>query len=201
MFKKKKVSGTEDNNKMTDHTKEQDETSDEIAQVNEATVNTKDGEIDSSENELSEVDKLKAEVALLNDKYVRLYAEFDNYKRRTTKERIELLQTAGKDVIVSMLTVVDDFERAEKAMQTATEVAPVKEGIELVHHKFKSLLNHKGLKEMETKGKVFDPELHEAITNIPAPTADLKGKVVDEVEKGYYLNDKVIRFAKVVVGA
>ncbi|TKB97001.1 nucleotide exchange factor GrpE [Pedobacter cryophilus] len=201
MFKKKKVSGTEDNNKMTDHTKEQDEIRDEIAQVNESTVNTKDGEVDSSENELSEVDKLKAEVALLNDKYVRLYAEFDNYKRRTTKERIELLQTAGKDVIVSMLTVLDDFERAAKAMETATEVAPVKEGIELVHHKLKSLLNHKGLKEMESKGKVFDVELHEAITNIPAPKADLKGKVVDEVEKGYYLNDKVIRFAKVVVGA
>ena len=201
MFKKKKVSGTEDNNKMTDHTKEQDEIRDEIAQVNESTVNTKDGEVDSSENELSEVDKLKAEVALLNDKYVRLYAEFDNYKRRTTKERIDLLQTAGKDVIVSMLTVLDDFERAAKAMETATEVAPVKEGIELVHHKLKSLLNHKGLKEMESKGKVFDVELHEAITNIPAPTADLKGKVVDEVEKGYYLNDKVIRFAKVVVGA
>ena len=201
MFKKKKVSGTEDKNKMTDHTKEQDEIRDEIAQVNESTVNQKDGEVDSSENELSEVDKLKAEVALLNDKYVRLYAEFDNYKRRTTKERIDLLQTAGKDVIVSMLTVLDDFERAAKAMETATEVAPVKEGIELVHHKLKSLLNHKGLKEMESKGKVFDVELHEAITNIPAPKADLKGKVVDEVEKGYYLNDKVIRFAKVVVGA
>ena len=121
--------------------------------------------------------------------------------KTATKERIDLLQTAGKDVIVSMLGVLDDFERAAKAMETATEVAPVKEGIELVHHKLKSLLNNKGLKEMEAKGKVFDVELHEAITNIPAPTDDLKGKVVDEVEKGYFLNDKVIRFAKVVVGA
>lgn len=198
MFKKKKVSGTEDNNKMTDHTKEQEEIRDEATATDESFDSQENASI---ETELSEVDKLKAEVALLNDKYVRLYAEFDNYKRRTTKERIDLLQTAGKDVIVSMLTVLDDFERAAKAMETATEVAPVKEGIELVHHKLKSLLNHKGLKEMESKGKVFDVELHEAITNIPAPTADLKGKVVDEVEKGYYLNDKVIRFAKVIVGA
>ena len=204
MFKKKKVSATEDQNKMTDHTKEQqeqEEIQEEIAQVNESSVNQKSGEASSSENEESEVDKLKAEVALLNDKYVRLYAEFDNYKRRTTKERIDLLQTAGKDVIVSMLTVLDDFERAAKAMETASEVAPVKEGVELVHHKLKSILSQKGLKEMESKGKDFDPEIHEAITNIPAPSDDLKGKVVDEVEKGYYLNDKVIRFAKVVVGA
>ena len=199
MFKKKKVSETEDQNKMTDQKHSQEEEiKDEIEQVNESTFNGVD---DLPENEVNEVDKLKDEVAMLNDKYVRMYAEFDNYKRRTTKERIDLLQTAGKDVIVSMLTVLDDFERAAKAMETATDVAPVKEGIELVHHKLKSLLNNKGLKEMESKGQVFDVELHEAITNIPAPTEDLKGKVVDEVEKGYYLNDKLIRFAKVVVGA
>lgn len=199
MFKKKKVSETEDLNKMTDQKHSQEEEiKDEIEQVNESTFNGVD---DLPENEVNEVDKLKDEVAMLNDKYIRMYAEFDNYKRRTTKERIDLLQTAGKDVIVSMLTVLDDFERAAKAMETATDVAPVKEGIELVHHKLKSLLNNKGLKEMESKGQVFDVELHEAITNIPAPTEDLKGKVVDEVEKGYYLNDKLIRFAKVVVGA
>lgn len=204
MFKRKKVSETDHTHKMTDHTKEQQEQEEirvDIENGNEASTNQQEAETKSSEPELSEVDKLKAEVALLNDKYVRLYAEFDNYKRRTTKERIELLQTAGKDVIVSMLSVLDDFERAAKAMETATEVAPVKEGIELVHHKLKSLLNQKGLKEMESKGKVFDPELHEAITNIPAPSNNLKGKVIDEVEKGYSLNDKVIRFAKVVVGA
>ena len=199
MFKKKKVSETEDQNKMTDQKHSQEEEiKDEIEQVNESTLNVVD---DLPENEVNEVDKLKDEVAMLNDKYIRMYAEFDNYKRRTTKERIDLLQTAGKDVIVSMLTILDDFERAAKAMETATDVAPVKEGIELVHHKLKSLLNNKGLKEMESKGQVFDVELHEAITNIPAPTEDLKGKVVDEVEKGYYLNDKLIRFAKVVVGA
>ena len=199
MFKKKKVSETEDQNKMTDQKHSQEEEiKDEIEQVNESNLNQVDN---LPENEVNEVDKLKDEVAMLNDKYIRMYAEFDNYKRRTTKERIDLLQTAGKDVIVSMLTVLDDFERAAKAMETATDVAPVKEGIELVHHKLKSLLNNKGLKEMESKGQVFDVELHEAITNIPAPTEELRGKVVDEVEKGYYLNDKLIRFAKVVVGA
>lgn len=204
MFKKKKAVESQETNKMTDNTQENQQEQDiqeEIEQVNDARQNdVKETKI-LAEEEISEVDKLKQEVATLNDKYVRLYAEFDNYKRRTTKERIDLLQTAGKDVIVSLLTVLDDFERASKAMENAQEVAPVKEGINLVHHKLKSLLVQKGLKEMDAKGVTFDAEIHEAITNIPAPTEDLKGKVVDEVEKGYYLNDKVIRFAKVVVGA
>ncbi|WP_240534850.1 nucleotide exchange factor GrpE [Pedobacter aquae] len=187
---------------MTDNTQEsqaEKEVREEIEQVNEARQNQVEENIESEE--ISEVDKLKDEVASLNDKYIRLYAEFDNYKRRTTKERIDLLQTAGKDVIVSLLSVLDDFERAAKAMETAQEIEPVKEGVNLVHHKLKSLLVQKGLKEMEAKGQPFDAEIHEAITNIPAPSDDLKGKVIDEVEKGYYLNDKVIRFAKVVVGA
>lgn len=144
--------------------------------------------------------KLQAELAEANDKYLRLYAEFDNFKRRTSKERMELLQTAGKEVIVSLLPVLDDFERAQKAMENATEVSAVKEGVALVHHKIKNILAQQGLKEMEAKGLAFDADLHEAITNIPAPTEDLKGKNIDELEKGYYLNDKVIRFAKVVVG-
>lgn len=203
MFKKKKAVESQETNKMTDNTQENQQEQDiqeEIEQVNEARQNDVK-ETKSDEEEVSEVNKLKQEVATLNDKYVRLYAEFDNYKRRTTKERIDLLQTAGKDVIVSLLTVLDDFERASKAMENAQEVAPVKEGINLVHHKLKSLLVQKGLKEMDAKGTAFDAEVHEAITNIPAPSEDLKGKVIDEVEKGYYLNDKVIRFAKVVVGA
>ncbi|MBE9666046.1 nucleotide exchange factor GrpE [Mucilaginibacter boryungensis] len=146
-------------------------------------------------------DKLKEEIAQANDKYLRLYAEFDNFRRRTQKERTELLQTAGKEVIVAMLPVLDDFERAIKAMENSTDVNAVKEGVALVQHKFKSILAQKGLKEMESKGAAFDADIHEAITNIPAPSDDLKGKVVDELEKGYYLNDKVVRFAKVVVGA
>ncbi|WP_017258351.1 nucleotide exchange factor GrpE [Pedobacter arcticus] len=198
MFNRKKVSETEESTKMTDHneeTREQEDVQEEIEQVNEARVNQPE------EAELSETDKLKSEVSMLNDKYVRLYAEFDNYKRRTTKERIELLQTAGKDVIVSLLGILDDFERANKAMETASDVKPVKEGVELIQNKLTSLLAQKGLKAMESIGQPFDADIHEAITNAPAPTPDLKGKVIDEAEKGYMLNDKVIRYAKVIVGA
>lgn len=151
--------------------------------------------------ELSAEEKLQQENSVLNDKYLRLFAEFDNYKRRTQKERIELLQTAGKDVVVSMLPVLDDFDRALKATENATEVNAIREGIMLVQTKLKSILTQKGLKEMESLHTIFDTDIHEAITKIPAPTDDLKGKVVDELEKGYTLNDKVIRFAKVVVGA
>lgn len=151
--------------------------------------------------ELSIEEKLQQENSVLNDKYLRLFAEFDNYKRRTLKERSELLQTAGKDVVVSLLPVLDDFDRALKATETATEVTAIREGIMLVQTKLKSILTQKGLKEMESLHTTFDTDIHEAITKIPAPTDDLKGKVVDELEKGYTLNDKVIRFAKVVVGA
>ncbi len=151
--------------------------------------------IPSSTDVKEEVDAL----AEANDKYIRLYAEFDNFKRRTTKERIELLQTASKDVIVSLLTVLDDFERSLKYLETATDIGAIKEGILLVQHKLKNILTQKGLKEMESLGQVFDADLHEAITNVPAPTEDMKGKIIDEVEKGYYLNEKVIRYAKVVV--
>ena len=146
-------------------------------------------------------EKLKAEVAEWQNKHLRLYAEFDNFKRRTSKERLELLQIAGKDVIVDLLPVLDDFERAQKSMETATDIEAVKEGVKLVHHKLKNTLAGKGLKEMDSKGKEFDAEVHEGITNIPAPSNDLKGKVIDELEKGYYLNDKVIRFAKVIIGS
>jgi len=110
------------------------------------------------------------------------------------------LQTAGKEVIISLLPVLDDFERGLKSMEQATEVTPIKEGVALVQHKFKNTLSQLGLKEMNTQGQVFDADIHEAITNIPAPSDELKGKIVDQLEKGYYLNDKVIRFAKVVVG-
>lgn len=150
--------------------------------------------------EESEMEKLKAELAEQKDKYIRLFAEFDNFKRRTAKERIDLMQTAGKDVIVSLLDVLDDCDRAEKQMQQTEEVTLVKEGIALVFHKLRTNLQSKGLKVMESVAAEFDADKHEAITEIPAPTPDLQGKVVDEVQKGYYLNDKIIRFAKVVVG-
>lgn len=144
---------------------------------------------------------LAAELAVANDKYVRLYAEFENYKRRISKERLELMQTAGKEIIASLLPVIDDFERALKAFETAKELGPLKEGVSLIGHKLKSILANQGLKEMESIGKPFDAELQEAITNIPAPNDELKGKVIDEVEKGYFLHGKVLRHAKVVVGS
>lgn len=159
-----------------------------------------EGEVKEVE-EISPEEKLRAELKEANDKYLRLYAEFDNYKRRTTKERIELLQSAGKDVLLSLLPIADDFDRAIKYMNSSSDIEAVKEGIVLVSSKFKSTLTQKGVKEMESIGTAFDADLHEAITNIPAPSEDMKGKVVDEVEKGYFLNDKVIRFAKVVVGS
>jgi len=146
-------------------------------------------------------DKLKEELSQANDKYLRLYAEFDNFRRRTQKERAEARETEGKELLVALLPVLDDFERAQRSMEKAVDVAPVKEGVTLIQNKLKNILSQKGLKEMESVGAPFDADLHEAITNIPAPTDDLKGKVIDEMEKGYYLKDRVIRFAKVVVGA
>jgi molecular chaperone GrpE len=193
--KKQETPTTEDLNEVnTENTTPEEQVENPLA--DELNVSAEEVEV----NLPSAESKLKEELAQANDKYLRLYAEFDNYKRRTTKERVELLQTAGKEVIVSLLTVLDDFERAAKAMENSTDVNAVKEGVALVQSKLKGILSQKGLKEMETKGTTFDADVHEAITSIPAPTDDLKGKVVDELEKGYYLNDKVVRFAKVVVG-
>ncbi len=148
----------------------------------------------------SEIEKLQAEAAEWKDKYLRLVAEFDNFRKRNAKERIELVQTAGKDVIVSLLDVVDDCERAQKQVETSNDANAIKEGVLLVFNKLRNTLQAKGLKPMVSTGTAFNPDLHEAITEIPAPTKDMAGKVIDEVQKGYYLNDKIIRFAKVVVG-
>lgn len=148
----------------------------------------------------NEVIKLKAELQEQKDKYLRLFAEFDNFKRRNAKERIDLMQTAGKEVITSLLDVLDDGDRAEKQIQSATDISQVKEGVQLVFNKLRTTLQNQGLKAMESINTDFDVEKHEAITEIPASTPDLKGKVVDEVAKGYYLNGKLIRFAKVIVG-
>jgi molecular chaperone GrpE len=156
---------------------------------------------ENAEETPSAEEKLKAELSQANDKYLRLYAEFDNFRRRTIKEREEARKTEGKDIIVALLPVLDDFERALKSMDNATEVIPVKEGVALIQHKLKNILTQKGLKEMQSIGQPFDADIQEAITSIPAPSEDLKGKVIDEMEKGYSLNDTVIRFAKVIVGA
>ncbi len=150
--------------------------------------------------EISETEKLTAELAEQKDKYIRLLAEFDNYRRRTAKESIELRLTASRELMVSLLDVLDDCDRAEKQLGTNIDIELQKEGIMLVFNKIRNTLASKGLKAMDSIHTLFDVEKHEAITEVPAPKKDLKDKVIDEVQKGYYLNDKIIRFAKVVVG-
>lgn len=146
-----------------------------------------------------ENDVLKGKLAELNDKFLRQVAEFENFKRRNAKERIELIQTAGRDVIADLLDVIDDSERAQKQMEATDDPEQIKEGILLVFSKLRNTLTAKGLKPMDAKEKNFDPDIHEAIAEIDAGE-QMKGKVIDEVQKGYYLNDKIIRYAKVVVG-
>ena len=153
-----------------------------------------------SESNDGEVEKLAAELAELKDKHLRLVAEFDNFRRRNAKERIELVQTAGKDIIESLLVVLDDVDRASKQLETTTDIQILKEGVSLVFNKMRLIMQQKGLRVMEAMNEDFNPDLHEAITEIPAPNEAMKGKVMDVVEAGYYLNDKLIRHAKVVVG-
>lgn len=150
--------------------------------------------------EESEIEKLNASLQEQKDKYLRLVAEFDNYRKRTAKEYSEIRQTAGREIITAMLDVVDDCDRAEKQMENDTDLQHVKEGTLLIFNKLRNILQGKGLKAMESISKEFDVEVHEAITEVPAPSKEMKGKVIDEIQKGYFLNDKIIRFAKVVVG-
>ncbi|PID89678.1 MAG: nucleotide exchange factor GrpE [Bacteroidia bacterium] len=148
----------------------------------------------------SEEKKLKQQLSALNDKYLRLTAEFDNYRKRTLKEKIDMTKTAGEDLLMSILPVVDNFERGIKSIDEAKEIDAVKEGMNLIYKNFKEFLNQKGVKEIEAMHKEFDTDVHEAVTKIPAPSKKLKGKIVDVIEKGYFLHNKVIRFAKVVIG-
>jgi molecular chaperone GrpE len=156
----------------------------------------------NEENQSEEPKEISPEDQIneLNDKYLRLYSEFDNYRKRTSKERLELFKTAGQDILTDLLPVLDDFDRAMQNMDSSDDTEAIQTGINLIYSKFKSILENKGLKNFKSIETEFDPEVHEAITKIPAPNKKLKGKVVDEIEKGYMLNDKVIRFAKVVVG-
>jgi molecular chaperone GrpE len=170
---------------------------DEMEQNTENELNTDEKVGETEQDPLA---KLQAELDDQKDKYLRLMAEFDNFRRRTAKERLDLVQTAGKDVIVSMLDILDDCDRAEKQLQGPTDITVQKEGIQLVFNKLRSTMQSKGVTAMESMHEDFDVEKHEAITEIPAPTEALIGKVIDDVVKGYYLNDKIIRFAKVVVG-
>lgn len=158
-------------------------------------------EIVSVETELeNKIAELTAGLAASNDKYLRLSAEFDNFRKRTLKEKMDLMKNASESVIVSFLPVIDDVERAIKAIETSNNLETTKEGINLIYNKFKDFTKQNGVVEIEAKGLELDTDHHEAITKIPAPSEELKGKIVEVVQKGYMLNDKVIRYAKVVIG-
>lgn len=150
--------------------------------------------------ELSDLEKKEIEYKELHDKYIRLFSEFDNFRKRTAKEKLDLMATAGGDIIKEMLPILDDFERAMSNNQEVQDIDSIKEGFTLIHNKLIHNLTNKGLKPMDSMNEEFDVNKHEALTQIPAPSEDLKGKVVDVIEKGYLLNDRVLRFAKVVVG-
>ena len=154
----------------------------------------------SKKDKKSELIEWQEKAAEINDKFLRLYSEFDNFRKRTAREKIEMSKTASEDVISDLLPVLDDFERAIKSTEESTDCGAVKEGMNLIYNKFNGILDKKGLKPIEAIGQEFDTDFHEAITYIPAPSDDLQGKVVDEVEKGYKLGDKVIRYTKVIIG-
>ncbi len=164
------------------------------------TENNEKVEENVAENEVKSIDT-DAKIAELNDKYIRLYSEFDNYRKRTIKEKADIIRSAGEDVFKAILPIIDDFERAIKANELVTEAEPIKEGVSLIYNKLKTSITSKGLEVLESIGKPFDDSYMEAITSIPAPSEDMKGKIIDEVEKGYKVGDKVIRFAKVVVAS
>jgi molecular chaperone GrpE len=170
-------------------------------------LNQEAQENQTQENEAQDINEQEQQEAAseansdeFRDKFVRLYAEFENYRRRTNQERLDLIASANAGLLKDMLSVLDDFDRAVANNENLEDIEALREGFKLIQNKFKQILLSKGLKEMEAKGQAFDSDLHEAIANIPAPEEALKGKVVDDVEKGYYLNDKVLRYAKVVVG-
>ncbi len=147
-----------------------------------------------------QLEKTEEELLELKDKHIRLQAEFDNYRKRTLKERMELVKTASEGLLISILPVIDDFDRAIQTLDSVEEESPIKDGVKLIYNKFQDFLKQNGVKEIDAKDQNFDTDLHEAITKIPAPTKELIGKNVDVVQKGYFLNDKVIRFSKVVIG-
>lgn len=157
---------------------------------------------DGSTNETVEegANSIEKELAEIQDKHIRLHAEFDNFRRRTAKEKIELMKNGGEKALTELLPVIDDFERAMQAMETSDDVVALKDGLQLIYTKFQTYLKQNGVQEIEAQAQDFDTDKHEAITKIPAPSKNLKGKVVDVIQKGYQLNDKVIRFAKVVIG-
>jgi len=185
---------------MNEETKEPENQQGEIL-TDENTYTESNTETTTSATSDDKTAQLQADLADAKDKYLRLYADFENFRRRTAKEKVEMIQTASEGVLKDLIVILDDFERASKNFPTEPAMQSVKEGYELIYHKFKKTLESKGLKDMEVKqGDAFDTEKHEAITQFTAPSEELKGKVIDVAEKGYVLGEKVVRFAKVVVG-
>ncbi len=177
---------------------EQESLKDQLEEMMDEAIEEVEG--DGQEQEVSETDTLKANLEREKDKFLRLFAEFENYKRRTSKERVELFKTANQEVMTAMLPVLDDFDRALKEIQKAKDKNLLK-GVELIHNKFQETLKNKGLEAMNVeKGDAFDADVHEAITQVDAPTDKLKGKIVDVVERGYKLGERIIRYPKVVTG-
>jgi molecular chaperone GrpE len=177
------------------------QSSDEMTENTAATPETETTEETAAPSAEDATNQLQQELGEQKEKYIRLYSEFDNFRRRTAKEKIELTKTATEDLMKALLPVIDDASRAQKAIETAQDLDAMREGLALVFGKLYKALESAGLKPMNANGQPFDADLHEAITQIPAPTDDLKGKVIDEVEKGYFLHEKPIRFAKVVIGS
>ncbi len=184
---------TEENKTVNEETANQEEQK----SFDENSPNTEMPFVDEKDKEITD---LKAKLTESNDKFLRLYSEFDNFRKRTAKEKMELIQAGGEEIFKSVLPILDDFERAIKSNAETDDINAVKDGVSLIYNKLKSTLTQKGLEEMKSHGEVFNADVHEAITNIPAPTDDMKGKVIEEMEKGYSLNGKIIRFAKVVIG-
>ncbi len=181
--------------------KEKEENDTENIAEQEAQAQTSNEEnAEGNQTEESNDSQLEIQLKEANDKFLRLYSEFDNFRRRTAKEKLEITKNAGAQLIKELLSVVDDFDRAIQHNESAEDAESIKKGFNLIQAKFLKILESKGLAGMDSKGEAFDVDKHEALTNIPAPSDDLKGKVVDVIEKGYTLNEKVLRFAKVVVG-
>ncbi|MDD6001939.1 MAG: nucleotide exchange factor GrpE [Bacteroidales bacterium] len=191
------------NTELTDEQKAQpegDNADDKTSETDNSQDKTSANDTDTTAQDTDKGDDLQKKYDELNDRYLRLMAEFDNYRKRTLKEKMDLTKYAEEDVIKGILPVVDNMERAIKSLETATDVNAVKEGINLIYKKFLEFLEKRGIKEIEALNKELDTDLHEAVTKFAAPSEDLKGKIIDVIEKGYYLHDKVIRYAKVVVG-
>jgi molecular chaperone GrpE len=188
--------------KKTDKVNEENPQQEEIKPGKETKSRATKKKEKAEDKQKEKIAELETQVAESKDKYLRLYSEFDNYRKRTLKEKTDLYKTASEGVIKELLPVIDDLERAIKSFEESGSEKdyPMLEGVKIIYNKFKGILEQKGLEPMKSLGEAFDVDFHEAMTNIPAPSEDLKGKVVDEIEKGYMLNGKVIRYAKVVVG-